>query len=106
MDHAFQTLGWAGHLARQPSLTFGGIGLSAPMLLDCDITLLKNNGHFSALADVAQWIEQRVAGSIHSQDTCLGCRPGPQWGPHERQPHTDVFLPLFLSPFPSLKINK
>ena len=36
-----------------------------------------------ALAGVAQWIEhqtakQRVAGSIPSQDTYLGCRPGPQ----------------------------
>ena len=35
------------------------------------------------LAGVAQWIEwwpasQRVAGSIPSQGTCLGCRPGPQ----------------------------
>ena len=35
-----------------------------------------------ALADVAQWIEhrpmnQRVPGSIPSQGTCLGCRPGP-----------------------------
>ena len=40
---------------------------------------------FWALAGVAQWIEcqpvnQRVAGSIPSQDTCLGCRPGPRWG--------------------------
>ena len=37
----------------------------------------------SALAGVAQWIErrpenQRAAGSIPSQGTCLGCRPGPQ----------------------------
>ena len=36
-----------------------------------------------ALASVAQWIEhppanQRVTGSIPSQGTCLGCRPGPQ----------------------------
>ena len=38
---------------------------------------------FPALAGVAQWIEcqpmnQRVTGSIPSQGTCLGCRPGPQ----------------------------
>ena len=38
---------------------------------------------YSALAGVAQWIEcwpvnQRVSGSIPSQGTCLGCRPGPQ----------------------------
>ena len=36
-----------------------------------------------ALASVAQWIEcwpvnQRVAGWIPSQGTCLGCKPGPQ----------------------------
>ena len=62
---------------------------------------------FNALAGVDQWIErqpanQRVTGSIPSQGTCLGCRPGPQWGTHERQPHMDVFLPLFLPPFSSL----
>ena len=66
---------------------------------------LKNLG--LALAGVAQWIErqpvnQRVTGSIPSQGTCLGCRPGPQWGARERQPHIDVSLPLFLPPFPSL----
>ena len=36
-----------------------------------------------ALAGVTQWIEcqpvkQEVIGSILSQGTCLGCRPGPQ----------------------------
>ena len=61
-----------------------------------------------ALAGVAQWIErwpvnERVAGWIPSQGTCLGCGPGPQ---HERQIHTDVSLPRLLSPFPSLKISK
>ena len=35
------------------------------------------------LAGVAQWIErgpvnQKVTGSIPTQGTCLGCRPGPQ----------------------------
>ena len=64
----------------------------------------------SALAGVAQWVEcwpveQRVAGLIPSQGTCLGCGPGPQLGVCERQPHTDVSFPLFL-PSPSLKINK
>ena len=38
---------------------------------------------YLALVGVAQWIEhrpenQRVDGSIPSQDTCLGCGPGPQ----------------------------
>ena len=61
----------------------------------------------SALAGVAQWIEcqpvnQRVTRSIPRQGTFLGCRPDPQQGAHERQPHTDVSLPLFLPPFPSL----
>ena len=36
-----------------------------------------------SLAGVVQWFEcrpanQRLAGSIPSQDTCLGCGPGPQ----------------------------
>ena len=39
--------------------------------------------YFIALSGMAQWIEhravkQRVAGSIPSQGTCRGCRPGPQ----------------------------
>ena len=66
-----------------------------------------------ALAGVAQWIERQigtnksVTSSIPSQGTCLGCRPGPQWRAHERQPHIDVSLPLFLPPFPlSIKISK
>ena len=46
--------------------------------------LLQVRGRF-ALAGVAQWIEgwpanQRVAGSIPSQGTCLGCGPSPQLG--------------------------
>ena len=60
-----------------------------------------------ALADVASWIErwpvnQRAAGLIPSQGTCLGCRQGPQLGRHGRQPHIAVSLPLFLHPFPSV----
>ena len=62
---------------------------------------------YSALAGVAQWIarglvNQRVAGSIPSQGTCLGCGPGPQLGKCEGQPHISVSLPLLLLPFPSL----
>ena len=61
----------------------------------------------NTLAGVAKWIEcqpanPRFVGSIPSQGTCLGCGPGPQWGAHEGQPHIDVSLALFLSPFPSL----
>ena len=53
-----------------------------------------------SLAGVAQWTEcwtsnQRVAGSIPSQGTCLSCRPGPQYGVCERQPRIDGSLPLF-----------
>ena len=60
-----------------------------------------------ALAAAAQWIErwlanQRVTGLIPSQGICLGCGPGPQLGVHERQPHTDVSLPLFFPPFSSV----
>ena len=59
-----------------------------------------------ALAGVAQWIEpwpvnQKVAGLIPRQGTCLGCRPGPQQGAQDWQPHTDVSLPLLLPLFPS-----
>ena len=60
-----------------------------------------------ALAGVAQCIDyepvnQRVTGSIPSQGTCLGCRPGPQQGVHERQPHIDVCPSLS----PSLPLSK
>ena len=61
-----------------------------------------------ALAGAAQWMEyqtanQKVTSWIPSQGTCLGCRPGPQEGTHEKQPHIDVSLPLH--PF-SLSKNK
>ena len=63
-----------------------------------------------ALAGVAQWTEcrpvnQRVASSIPSQGTSLGCGPGPQLGTREGQPHIDVSLPLFLLPLP-FSLNK
>ena len=68
---------------------------------------------YIALAGVAQWIEhlsvnQRVAGSIPSQVTCLGCRPGPWLGVCKRQLLTHQCFCPFLSPsLPiSLKINK
>ena len=64
------------------------------------------------LGDVAQWIEhrpvnQKVASSIPSQDTCLGCGPGPWLGAVRGNQsmylsHMDVSLPLFLPPVPSL----
>ena len=61
------------------------------------------------LAGVAPWVEhwpanQKVAGSIPSQGTCLGCWPGPWSGACERQP-VDVSLPLLLPSYIS-EINK
>ena len=64
-----------------------------------------------ALDGVTQWIEhrpanQRVAGSIPIQGTCLGCGPGPQEGALERH-HTLMSLSLSFSlPSPFSKINK
>ena len=65
------------------------------------------NLFYFALADVTQWIEhwtvkQRVSSSIPSQGTCLGCRLGPHYGEHKRQPHSDISLPLFHPPLPYL----
>ena len=72
-----------------------------------EFKIIKNR---PALAGVAQWIErtpanQMVTSSIPSQGTCLSCRPSPQWGLYDRQPHRDVSLPIFLLPF-SKKINQ
>ena len=69
-----------------------------------------------ALTPVAQWIErhpanQRVASSIPSQGTCLGCGPGPRVvgqvpsRGYLRGNHTLMFLSLSFS-LPSLSENK
>ena len=76
-----------------------------------DVSVIKKAKN-RALAGVAQWIEcqptnQRVTGSIPSLGHMLGVRAmSPAGGAHERQPHIEVSLPLFLPPFPSLEINK
>ena len=62
---------------------------------------------FLALAGMAQWIErqpvnQKLAGSIPCQGTCLGCGPGPWLGVSRRQP-INASLPLSLPPFPLSK---
>ena len=69
------------------------------------------------LAGAAQWIEhwpvdQKVAGSIATQVTCLGCRPDSQLGVCER-PTMNISLThwcfspsLSLSHFLSLKISE
>ena len=72
-----------------------------------------------ALARVAQWIEswpenQRVAGSIPSQGTCLGYGPSTQFGVCRRQlidvslKYSVFHLPLFLplSPLSKNKLKK
>ena len=66
-----------------------------------------------ALDGVAQWVEhwpanQKVAGLIPGQGTCLGCRPGPQWGGGCERQLINVSLTLmffsffFPPPFSSL----
>ena len=68
--------------------------------------------YYTALAGVAQWIEQqpanrKVASSIPSQSTCLGCRPGPWLGACMRQQISVSQISPSLSPFPSpLSKNK
>ena len=100
-----------GHKAAINPLTFSCTAIWKAPLLACPagIPLLPLRPS-TALAGVAQWIDcqpcnQRVAGLIPSQGTCLGCGPGPQERTHKRHPHTDVLLLLFFPPFPSLKIN-
>ena len=66
-----------------------------------------------ALTGVVQWVEchpenQKIASSIPSQNTCLGCRPGPQLEACERQPidvsHTHhCFFHSFSLPSPLSK---
>ena len=73
------------------------------------IMILPFKENYSTQAELAQRIKhqpanQRVTGLIPSQDTCLGCRPGPQLGAPVRQPCIDVSLPL--SPSLSLYENK
>ena len=76
--------------------------------------LSKNK--LKALTGVAQWIRhcpanQRVASSIPSQDTCLGCRPGHHLEMLQEATdwcfsRTSIFFSLSSSLTLSLKINK
>ena len=106
--------GYAWMLPLQKTFYTKYFWISNPLFLFSTVFIMKLY-HLSiiypVLAGVAQWIEyrpanQRVAGSIPSQGTCLGCRPGPQYGAHQRQPATTCrwFSPSFS--LPSLKINK
>ena len=66
---------WTGHIHKGKCWKRRG---RIPLFLDYYLQKLRE-----ALAGVVQWIEhrpvnQRVAGLIPSQGTCLGCRPGPQ----------------------------
>ena len=76
----------------------------------CKGTLLFKCDHrdLSAVAQQTecQPVNQRISGSIPSQDACLGCRTGPQQGMCERQPHIDVSFPFSPSPPLPLKVNK
>ena len=52
----------------------------------------KGQDDLMALAGVAQWVEcgpanQRIAGLVPSQGTCLVCGPGPQMRVCKRQTH-------------------
>ena len=69
------------------------------------------NNFYIALAGVAQWIEcqpanQRVTGSIPSQGSCLGCRPGPSRGKREASTYWCFSPSCFHSLTLALKINK
>ena len=48
---------------------------------------------------MAGWIPSWVGGHAWIVSQVLS------WGGHEREPYRDVSLPLFLPPFPSLKIT-
>ena len=71
---------------------------------------IKNNN--SALAGIAQWIERElqtegllVRFPIRAHAWVAG--PGPQWGPHEKQPHVDISLSFSLpSPLSKNKYKK
>ena len=65
----------------------------------------------TALAGVTQWTEhrtvnQRVTGSISQSGHLPELQAKSPCGARKSQLHMDVSLPLFLSPFPSLKISK
>ena len=68
------------------SCKYGNLGITPGMTTQQGCIVFKGNP---------------VAGSILGQDTCLGCRPGPQLGACDRQ-QINVSLPLFLPHFPSL----
>ena len=78
----------------------------------CDLSFVVKKIRNSALAGIGQWIElqtanQRVAGSVPSQGTCLGGRLGAQWGgTWVATTHWCYSLSLSPSLLLSLKINK
>ena len=70
-------------------------------ILKLKLKQLHCNPGLGSPVDRATATNQSLTDSIPSQGTCLGCRPGPSWGPRERQPHIDI-APLFLPLLPSL----
>ena len=107
-------------------LSFACIGIYqtvCPTILPQFHPFITSNSSFCqniitvALASVAQWVVHhsknlKVTGWIPSQDTCLGCRPGPWLEVCERQPinislsHQCFSPSLSLSLSLPLKINK
>ena len=75
-------------------------------------TLIDIKSNNSALAGIAQWIERElqtegllVRFPIRAHAWVAG--PGPQWGPHEKQPHVDISLSFSLpSPLSKNKYKK
>ena len=72
----------------------------------CINTFISMKMRYGALAGVAQWIErqpanQKVTGSIPSQGTCLGCRPGPPVGGMQEAIDRCVSCTLMILSLPS-----
>ena len=76
-----------GSIPGQDAVDISHIDVSFPLPPSLSLSLCsflsKTNKTYVVLTGVAQWIEcwpanLRVAGSIPSQGTCLGCGPGPQ----------------------------
>ena len=98
----FRVLQWLEHGMERKEAK----GASSRSMLRGDLKICIDSPGWYSSAVWPQAANRRVAGSISSQGTCLGCRPGPQWGATWEATKHWRFSP-FLPPFPhSLKINK
>ena len=80
-------------------------GLNAPIKKQNVTEWIKK--HELALAGVAQWVEcglqtKGLPVRFPVRAHAWVAAPGPQWGPHERQPHIDISL-FFSLPSPLSK---